>query len=254
MAVTFRVNPKTLANVLHNALTMAKGRKPIQPLMYLRYTWDQERETGQLMAIGVSQYTAGLDWCDVSTAPDPRGLMDGYSEIRLLGANPEKTDVVDDLTKLASAIRSTSAAKDAQVGITMEHRHSITVQYGEELLGELGDADEYDLTSGMDGQPGIFGRVEDLIDQVNDCRHPDGPVAFSLDVIARVKDLKITGMPADSGVVDLAAHPDPTKNLVGVAVGPRFRGVVAGVDRAVYAKGGPWLDGPGEPSHLLGSL
>ena len=248
MAVTFRVNPKTLANVLHNALTMAKGRKPVQPLISLRYTYDPHRGLGQVTAIGVSQYTAGLDWADVE-----QGTEDGYAEIRVLGANPEKTDVVDDLTKLGSAIRSTSAAKDAAVTVTIEHRNSITVQYGEELLGELGDADEYDLTSGMDGQPGTFERVEDLIDQVNDCASPDGPVGFSLDVIARVKDLKITGMPADSGVVDLAAHPDPTKNLVGVAVGPRFRGVVAGIDRAVYAKGGPWLDGPGEPSHLLGS-
>jgi len=250
MAVTFRVNPKTLANLLHNALTMAKGRKPVQPLIYLRYTWDQERGTGQLMAIGVSQYSAGLDWCDVSTDPDPRGLMDSYSEIRLLGANPEKTDVVDDLTKLASAIRSTSAAKDAVVGVTMEHKHSFTVQYGEELLGELGDGDEYDLTAGTDGKlDGVFDKVEDLIDQVNGCPCPDGPVAFNLDVIARVKDLKVS----ETMVMDVAAHPDPSKNLVGVAVGPRFRGLVSAIDRGVYAKGGPWLDGPGDASHLLGS-
>jgi len=242
--VTFRVNPKTLANVLHNALTMAKGRKPVQPLISLRYTWDPERGLGQITAVGVSQYSAGLDWADVET-----GTEDGYAEIRVLGANPDKTDVVDDLTKLASAIRSTSAARDAVVGVTIDHRHSITVQYGEELLGELADGDEYDLADGVDGGRGIFEVVEDLIDQVNDCPSPEGPVAFNLDIVARCKDLKVT----ESAVMDVAAHPDPSKNLVGVAVGPRFRGVVAGIDRAVYAKGGPWLDGPGEPSHLLGS-
>jgi hypothetical protein len=246
MAVTFRVNPKTLANVLHNALMMAKGKKPVQPLVLLRYNWDQGK--GQLTAVGVSQYSAGLDWTEVQG-----GTEDGYAEIRVLGANPDKTDIVDDLTKLGSAIRSTSAAKDALVSVTIEHKHSMTVEYGEDLLGELADADEYDLTTGMEGQPGIFDRVEDLVDQVNACPAPAGPVAFSLEIITRCKDLKLTGMPADSGVMDLASHPDPSKNLVGVAVGPSFRGLVATIDRGVYAKGGPWLDGPGDPSHLLGS-
>jgi hypothetical protein len=245
--VTFRVNPKTLANTLHNALMMAKGRKPIQPLILLRYNFNADAGKGELTAVGVSQYSAGTDWCAVENGP-----LDGYAEIRVLGVNPEKTDLVDDLTKLGSAIRSTSAAKDAQVTVTIDHKRSITVEYGEDLLGELGDADEYDLTAGMEGQPGIFDRVEDLIYQVNDCPAPDGPVAFNLDIITRCKDLKINAMPADSAVMDLAAHPDPTKNLVGVAVGPSFRGVVSAINRGVYAKGGPWLDGPGEASHLLG--
>jgi hypothetical protein len=248
MAVTFRVNPKTLANTLHNALTMAKGRKPLHPFILLRYNYNWDQGKGELTAVGVSQYSAGVDWCSVEA-----GTEDGYAEIRLLGVNPEKTDVIDDLTKLASAIRSTSAAKDALVTVTIDHKQSITVEYGADLLGELGDADEYDVTAGMENHPGIFDKVEELIYQVNDCGAPDGPVAFNLDIIARCKDLKVTGTPADSGVMDLAAHPDPTKNLVGVAVGPNFRGLVASIDRAVYAKGGPWNDGPGEPSHLLGS-
>jgi len=246
--VSFRANPKALANLLHNALTMAKGKKPVQPLVYLRYTWDADRGKGQLMAIGVSQFTAGLDWMEVES-----GTEDGYAEIRVLGVNQEKTDLVDDLTKLGSAIRSTSAARDAAVGVDIEHKRSMIVQYGEDFLGELADGDEWDLTTGMEGSPGIFDRVEDLIDQVNSCPAPDGPVAFNLDIITRCKDLKITGSPADSSVMDLAAHPDPTKNLVGVAVGPSFRGVVSAINRGVYAKGGPWLDGPGDPSHLLGS-
>jgi hypothetical protein len=240
--VTFRVNPKTLANTLHNALTMAKGKKPVQPLILLRYDY-RPGGKGELTAIGVSQYSAGMDWCEVE------GGTDGHAEIRVLGANPEKTDVVDDLTKLASSVRSTSAAASALVTVTIEHKQRMTVEYGTELLGELGDGDEYDLTTGMDGQPGTFDIVEDLIYQVNDCPQPDGPVALNLDIIARCKDLKIM----ESQVMDLAAHPDPTKNLVGVAVGPRFRGLVASIDRAVYAKGGPWLDGPGDASHLLGS-
>jgi hypothetical protein len=243
--VKFRANPKAFANMLHNVLTMAKGKNPRQPLIYLRYGWDEERGLGQATAIGINQFSAGLDWMDVENGPE-----DGYAEIRLLGVNTEKTDLVDDLTKLASAIRSTSAAKDAVVGVTIDHKRSITVSYGEELIGELADADEYDLTTGMEGEKGMFDKVEDLIDQINAMPAPTAPVAFNLEVIGRCKDLKITGMPGDWGVVDLAKH--PTKNLVGVAVGPRFRGIVGTIDRDGYAQGGRWLDGPGEPSHLLG--
>ena len=245
MVVSFRANPKSLANMLHNALTMAKGKNPRQPLIYLRYGWDAERGVGQATAMGISQFSAGLDWMDVEMAPE-----DGYAEIRVLGVNTEKTDLVDDLTKLASAIRSTSAARDALVEVTIDHKHTMTVMYGEELIGELADADEYDLTTGMDGQPGMFDRLEDLIDQINAMEAPTAPIAFNLDIIGRCKDLKITGMPGDWGVVDLAKH--PTKNLVSVAVGPRFRGVVGSIDRDGYAQGGRWLDGPGEASHLLG--
>jgi hypothetical protein len=243
--VKFRANPKAFANMLHNALTMAKGKNPRQPLIYLRYGWDHDRGVGQATAIGISQFTAGLDWTDVEA-----GEEDGYAEIRLLGVNPEKTDLVDDLTKLTSAIRSTSAARDALIEVSIDHKSALTVYYGTELLGELADGDEYDLTTGMEGQPGMFDKVEDLIDQINSMPAPDCPIAFNLDVIGRCKDLKITGMPADWGVVDLAKH--PTKNLVGVAVGPRFRGVVGSIDREGYAQGGRWLDGPGEASHLLG--
>jgi hypothetical protein len=243
--VTFRANPKSLANLLHNALTMAKGKSPRQPLIYLRYGWDAERGVGQATAIGISTYSAGLDWIDVEGGPE-----DGYAEIRLLGVNTEKTDVVDDLTKLASAIRSTSAAASALVTVIIDHKRSITVTHGEDLVGELADGDEWDLTTGMEGEPGMFDKVEDLIDQINALPAPTCPIAFNLDIIGRCKDLKITGMPGDWGVVDLAKH--PTKNLVGVAVGPRFRGVVASIDREGYAQGGRWLDGPGEPSHLLG--
>lgn len=244
MVVQFRANPKALANVLHNALTMAKSKNPRQPLIYLRYNWDQGKETGQLTAIGISQFAAGLDWMDVE-----QGTEDGYAEIRVLGVQTEKTGIVDDLTKLGSAIRSTSAAKDALVGVTIDHKSVLTVQYGDELLGELADADEYDLTTGMDGEPGMFDKVEDLVDQINSCPNPTAPIAFNLDVIGRCKDLKITGMPGDWGIVDVAQH--PSKNLVGVAVGPRFRGVVGSIDRKGYAEGGRWLDGPGEPSHLF---
>jgi hypothetical protein len=245
MVISFRANPKALANVIHNALTMAKEKNPRQPLLLLRYTWDTDRATGQIMAIGMSKFTAGLDWMDVE-----QGTEDGYAEIRVLGVNPDKTDIVDDLTKLASAIRKASAAASALVGVTIDHKHMLSVQYGEEFLGELADADEYDLTSGNEGEPGFFEKVEDMVDQINNHPAPVAPTAFNLEVIGKCKDVKVTGMPMDWGVIDLAKHPD--KDIIGVAVGPTFRGVVGAVDREGYAQGGRWMDGPGDPSHLFG--
>lgn len=242
--IQFRANPKALANTIHNALTMAKGKNPVQPLIYLRFEADQDGK-GQMVAIGLSRFSAGLDWVDVES-----GTANGYAEVRLLGVNPEKTDLVDDLTKLGSAIRQTSAAASALVDVTIDHKRSITVTYGDQLVGELADADEYDLTTGMEGSPGVFDRVEDMIDQVNAMEAPTSPTAFNLDIIGRCRDLKITGMPGDWGIVDLAKH--PVHDLIGVAVGPRFRGLVGAIDRDGYAVGGRWHDGPGEPSHLFG--
>ena len=242
VVVSFRANPKQLANLFHNALTMAKGKPAKQPLVYLRYSWDEERSVGQLMAVGISQFSAGLDWIDVES-----GTPDGYAEIRVLGVQTEKTDIVDDLTKLGSAVRSTSAAQSALVGVTIDHKMSMTVEYGEDLLGELADGDEYDLTTGMEGELGMFEKVEDMVDSINSHPKPAGPIAFNLDIITRCKDLKITDV--TTPIVDIARHPE--KDLVGVAVGPRFRGVVAGIDRDGYAQGGRWFDGPGDPSHLF---
>lgn len=246
MAVRFRVQPAALANVFHNALTIAKEKpkESPQPLIYLRYTWDDEVNAGQLMAIGAGRYAAGLDWYDTE------GSDQGYAEVRVLGVNPEKNDLVDDLAKLASKVRGTTTSKNAFVDVEIDHKRSILVTYGAELLGELADQDEWDLTMGNDGKPGIFEQVEDLVDFLQDCPAPPGPATFNLDILSKLKDLKVTGLPATLGVVDMTKHPD--QNLIGVAVGPRFRGLIGALNRESYAAGGPWGDGPGRPEHLVG--
>lgn len=239
--IQFQAHPAALYNVLNNVVTIHK-EKPSetgQPLIYLRYQWDEGAQPpqGQLMAIGLGRYAAGLDWL-----PAEGGTQDGYAEVRVQGINLAKTDIVDDLKKLASGIRGTSTARAARVFVTMRHKHSISVSYGEELIGELADMDPFDQTVGQ------FNHVEDMVDDLISQPTLAGPMAFKVGILARLKDIKVTGGAPDMEVVDIAKHPN--HNLVGLAVGPTFRGLIGAIGREEYAAGGPWKDGPGRPDHL----
>lgn len=239
MPVEFWVNNKAFANLLHNALSMAKEplKSAVHPYLYLRYSFDPEAGRGQLFAAGMSRYAAGFD----CTLVEP-GAVDGYAELLLQPVSPIKGGVVDDVTKLGSGIRSTSSANHSTVGVKMIHRDRITVMYGDHLVGELADV-------APNLEPSKFYLVEDMVDELAACEAPVTPTAFNISVLNRIKDLKITGMPGDWGVMDMAKHPD--KDIVGVAVGPNFRGLVGAIDREKYARGGPWGDGPGNPDHLF---
>lgn len=237
--VQFNAPPAALANIFHNIISMHKEKagEAGQPLIYLRYQWDEETSQGQIMAVGYGRYTAGLDWMPVEG-----GTKDGYAEVRVLGINPEKTTIVDDLKKLAQGIRGTTTSKQQRVFVTMKDKHSISVTYGPELVGELADADPFDQTAGK------YEKVEDLVDEMASLPAPAGPMAFKVGILAKLKEIKVTGGSPDMEVVDIAKHPD--HDLIGLAVGPTFRGLVGALGRQGYAAGGPWGDGPGRPEHL----
>lgn len=239
MSVEFWVNNKAFANLLHNALCMAKEplANAVHPYLYLRYTFDPDSRRGQLMAAGMSRFAAGLD----CTLVEP-GAQDGYAELMLRPVSPVKGGIVDDVAKLASGIRGVSSAASATVAVRIEHRDRITVSYGSDLVGELAD-----LNPGI--EPSKFYMVEDMVDELAAAAAPVTPTAFNITVLNRIKDLKITGMPGDWGVMDVAQHPN--KDIVGVAVGPNFRGLLGVIDRAKYMQGGKWGDGPGNPDHLF---
>lgn len=237
--VSFSAPPAALANIFHNVISMHKEKagEAGQPLIYLRYQWDEDIGQGQIMAVGLGRYTAGLDWMPVEG-----GTRDGYAEVRVQGINTQKTDVVDDLKKLATGIRSTTTSKQARVYVTMDHKRLISVTYGPELVGELPDADPFDQTAG------VYEKVEDFVDMMAELPAPAGPMAFKVGILAKLKEVKVTGGSPDMEVVDIAKHPD--FDLIGLAVGPTFRGLVGALGREGYAAGGPWGDGPGRPNHL----
>lgn len=222
--VSFNLHPKNLANLFSNLVAIGKqkaGEPAGSPVAMLRYNFDDETGVGQLAGVSCSRYCAGLDWVEVY------GGEQGYAEVVVLLVNPEKTDLVDDLAKLATQVRGTGTAQDSRVHVTMRDGHSITVVSGEQVIGELGEAD-----SGR-RYGAVLDRVEDELDAVLSAPQKPTPTAFNIDLLGRLKDVKATGLPATWGMVDMFHHPE--LDVVAVAVGPTFRGLVGSIARGGYA-------------------
>ena len=223
--IGFLVNPKALAAVLGNAVAIMKERiardAPTHAL--IRYEYDPETGKGQVQCVGVGRWAAGLDWCEVEGGPD------AYAETVVLASNPAKTDIVDDLAKLATAIRGTSTAQSALVRVTMLHGYSIGVTFGDEFLGELAHDDTV--------ARGPFNQAENMIDLLEESPVKHSPTLFHQDVIGRLAHIKAAGRSADWGMVDMAQH--PTLPVAGIKIGPTFRALLGQVEREAYAATGP---------------
>lgn len=246
MAVSFTARPKALADLFNNVVVFSKEKNKAfrqVPYVQLAYTWDDQRNTGVLKAVGRGKYTACRQSLDVEN-----GTKEESAEVRVLTINPDKTDIVDDLTKLGSAVRKTSAAKDARVKVTITDLDSILISYADELVGELGEEDPDDTSAGDEEELGLFEEVEEMLDEILESPVAETPLLFLIELIARLKDIKVTDFTGDPAV-DMTKNPQ--SNAVGVAVGPDFRGLIVSVGREGYASGGKWGDGPGDPSHLL---
>jgi hypothetical protein len=231
MSIKFVVQPTELATMLKNVLAftkeIGKGKKG-SPDILLQV--DREGRAGTAAAIGFARYAAARDWTDVMGVEG-----DEVAQVLVRARAEQKSDVIDDLHKLAMAIDKTSKAKGAQVFVEIHHRQKITVEYGGELVGELAD-------SGASTQP--HEAIDELLERT-DWSNPPGPKAFLVETMARLKDVKSV-----SPVVDMAQLPG-NEDVVALQVGDSFIGVIGTVDRDVFAAGGPWGDGPGTPGRLL---
>jgi hypothetical protein len=222
--VGFLVNPKHLSAVLGNAVTIMRERiaKDAPTHALIRYEYDQETGKGQVCAVGVGRWAAGLDWCEVEGGPDT------YAEVMVLASNPVKTDIVDDLAKLATAVRGTSTAQSALVRVTMVDGYLLGVTFGDEFLGELAH-------TSVARAP--FNRAENMIDLLEESPVKHTPTLFHQDVIGRLAHIKAAGRSQDWGMIDMAQHPDLP--IAGIKIGPTFRALLGAVDRAQYAATGP---------------
>jgi hypothetical protein len=231
MSIKFVAQPKALSVMLKNVLAFTKetGKgKRGSPDVLLQV--DKDGRDGTVAAVGFARYAACRDWLEV------RGVEgDEVGQLLLLGHNDQKTDVLDDLQKLAMAIGKTSTAAGAQVFVEIHHRQKITVEYGGELVGELAD-------TGRSAAP--HERLEDVLDK-GEWGPLAGPTALQIETVARLRDVK-----SDSPVVDLAQLPGDSEK-VALQVGDSFMGIISAVDRDLFASGGPWGDGPGSPEKLL---
>lgn len=224
--ISFGVHPIAFANVISNVLTMSLMSDAPEPLIYLRYQWDDMEQEGQIMAIGIGRISAGIDWVKTEG-----GTRNGYAEVHLLGKNPNKTDVVDDLKKLQTALRKTSSARDAVVTVQMENCHSMTVTYNDELVGELGDLWDYRTHSH------VYDGIEDMVDLMEECEAPTMPTSLDVSLLSKLNDIKVMGKPSSWGVADLAKHPE--QDILGVAMGPTFRGLIGTIVREGFKEDNP---------------
>jgi hypothetical protein len=220
---TFLIHPKSLADLLANAVDIGKD-KTTHPLIYLRVSGDT------LHAYGRGRYTAGKDSRPFEVE-EPQ-----YAEIVI---------TEDEAAELSSTLRGVEGAgrKETLVTVTVIERQHFAVVYGEDTLCELPDADTNEVSFGMPDEMSDWEEIDELLKEIQEQPMLAKPLGFQKEVLARMNKIR-----ADSTVMDIASH--PTGHAVGIALGSTFRALIAGVDRTFYANGGKWGDGPGKPEHL----
>lgn len=241
MTLRFSIQPQEFKRIITNVLEFTKERKAgLTGSPYYVVQAQREGMDGTLAVTGLSRYAAGNDWVETQGAS---GDQAAYVLVQGVAA---KSDVIDDLTKLANAGGGTSTAKSAQLSVSIEHRQKISVWYGDSLVGELADVGE---------QPDYEGRLErvgQLLEEAHDERALEAPTAMLTSTMALASKVKAAGIPAsESPVADMARLPT-WDHLVLLRIGATFTGLLSTINRELYAVGGKNHDGYGKPEHLLG--
>lgn len=222
-----QVHPKELADAFKSVLEFTKDDKGNPDIMV-----DYANDT--LSIVGVGRYNAARQV--VSIEPGDESVS---STVLVQGRRKGKSDELDDLVKLASAVTPSTAtgissAKGNRVVVEIEDGVRLTILDGQRLVGELPDT-------------GNAVRMHEWLEEQlanRDWKPTSGPLALSIDTASRLSKIK-----SDSPVVDLAIT--GSGNMARLQCGTRFMGLVTTVDRELFAKGGPWGAGPGSPEKLL---
>jgi len=239
------VHPRQLADGLMNAFIMGKGKasdpKPC-PTVLLAY---DETPDPAFYTYGMGRYLAGRsrvpvgtaktgEYASVSISRENVEALKGILSKAGTGANgnPTKDDtvtvVISDEPMLIDSVDDLGQPTQKYVNLLISNQKG--------TLAELTDAD-------LDG---TFDACWDFIDQKikTEVDKGAGRMTFLTEVLAKLKDVK-----SDGPVIDLkkTSH----DRITAVAIGSNFRGVMGDVGRELYAKGGPWANGPGQPDHLL---
>lgn len=220
-----QVHPKELADAFKSVLEFTKDPRGNPDVML-------DCVDNALSIIAVGQHNAARQTVAVEGA-------DGSATVLVLARNKDKSDELDDLVKLASAVTPSTAtgissAKGNRVFVEIEDGVRLTILDGQRLVGELPDT-------------GNAVRMHEWLEEQlanRDWKPTPGPLALSIDTASRLSKIK-----SDSPVVDLAVT--GSGNMARLQCGTRFMGLVTTVDRELFAKGGPWGAGPGSPEKLL---
>ena len=237
--LTFEVRPLDLADALYNAVELSKEcpHKPGCPHVLICYQGDDEQGTGVILVYGSSRLIAGRTTIKLETQAPEDHVSVAISR--------------DHANQIQSALRDYGRGKSTRVAVRINEEGWDTVDWDEDdepsvrtvnlciqkegldPLAELADSDpdhEWDQH---------FGIVDDYL--IGSGAQLAGPTAFPFESLKRVMALK--GLEAK--VMDLAQTTH--SNVVALAAGPNFRGIIGELDRAVYA--GPTQ---ARADHLLG--
>ena len=230
MSTPFTIHPKELADLLANAVDIGKDK----PAVSINELVMLSCSGAYLSAYGRGRYTAGRDWREVGTDVPLSG------QLCLTEAECEE---------LATVLRGTegSGRKGTTVTVTLRHREAFSVTAGTDILCQLPDADPTSATFGEPDEVSDWEEIDNLITSIEEHAGLTSPWACSTEILTRLNKIR-----SPTHVADFAIH--QSGRIAGVAFGPSFRAVVAGVVREGYAQGGPWGNGPGEPEHLWGHL
>ena len=225
--LSFSIHPLELANALFNAVEVSKdaGGRPGCPHVMIYYGPDDLGEAGMVVVYGIGRIVGGRTTLTLeSHAPD-----DWVS----VCISRERADQVQ------SMLRQVKGGKAARVSVKISESGIESVDFDEEGNPDVGyfnlviaKEDDDSFVELVESDPeGQWTAHLGLIDEIlGKTKGPlEGPVALSLEAMDRVTALKGLG----SKVMDLAGT--EREKVVAVAAGPTFRGIVATIDRSVYA-------------------
>lgn len=225
--LTFSVHPVELANAIFNAVELSKdaGGRPGCPHVMIEYGPDDSGRCGRVTVYGIGRIAGGRTTLVLDTvAPDACATV---------CISRERAQ------QLQSMLRGVGGGKAARVSARISEEGVESVDFDEEgepeveyhnLIVSRGDAEPF--AELIDSDPeGQWAKHLGLIDLIlNEKQAPlEGPVAFSLEAMDRITALKGLG----TKILDLART--ERDMVVAVAAGPTFRGIIASIDRSIYA-------------------
>ena len=226
--LSFSIHPLELANALFNAVEVSKdaGGRPGCPHVMIYYGPDDRGEAGMVIVYGIGRIVGGRTTLALeSHAPDD------WASVCI---SRERADQVQSMLR-----RQVKGGKAARVSVKISESGIESVDFDEDGNPEVGyfnlvisKEDDDSFVELIESDPeGEWSAHLGLIDKIlGKTKGPyEGPVALSLEAMDRVTALK--GL--SSKIMDLA-RTDHEK-VAAVAVGPTFRGIVATIDRSIYA-------------------
>lgn len=227
--LTFSVHPVELANALFNAVEVSKdaGGRPGCPHVMICHQPDDAGEKGLVIVYGIGRIVGGRTTLTLDSA-----APEGYASVSIPRERAQE---------LQSLLRGQGGGKAARVSVRICEEGLESVGFDEDGEPDVGFFNLI-VTNGSgpfvelaDSDPEReWDRHFDLIDSTLATKQGprEGPVAFSLEGMDRVTALKGVG----TKILDLAGTSRP--QVVAVAVGPGWRGIMGTIDAGIYAAGG----------------